>query len=150
MIAAQGGPSGGEPPDSRALAKELRDRADRLWDRRNFLRRGSIRSAEAMLGELVAGAGEIITVTRLTRRHRAVLRFRYWRIRPDGTRMPMTFGMNISTTLLPRLGSIIAHAPELELAATDEQASGPEVVQGGSSPSNEHAADELPAWAGGR
>jgi hypothetical protein len=131
--------------------------ATAVWEARNSPRQ-DLPAHETLIGELPAGAGQVLVVTRKARgRRMPSIRFRYWSVAPDGHRVPLTFGMNISAELLPSFAGLVSRALRIEL---DELAAAtPETRHPATAaalreafydmPRGSTYADPLPAWATG-
>jgi hypothetical protein len=98
-----------QPDDLMILARGL-------WDRRRRGDRGPSALGNQLIGELPVGGAQVVTVHRICPRGRVpIVSFRHWMIAPDGTRLPMKSGMNLSANVLAQFGGVIAVALQVEI-----------------------------------
>jgi hypothetical protein len=133
-----------DDPDARILV-ELQTRADRLWRGRNAGRPPGAACGETVIGEIAAGPGEVMVISRHVRAGRSPLfKARIWLVDPRGHRVPTKWGMSLPAAMLPRFAVLVAAALEAELADIAKA----QAARGQGAPDGREK-DDLPPWAGG-
>lgn len=116
---------------SRATAvspAELMEAAGEAWRLRSS-RRPELPASEQFIGEVPARASQILRMTRRVDGNRApIVRFRYFAVTPSGETVPLTFGMDLSATVLPHVAALVALALQADL---DEHGAGSRTTQEG-------------------